>query len=103
MSLSTSTNDQTRYKFIYFVPPSSLAATKEAIFATNVAGRFPASEPLYTNVSWSSSGTGQFIPSPTSCPHTGTPGHPEILEEIKVEMQITGEENIKTVVKVLKE
>ncbi|KAI5236106.1 hypothetical protein E4T47_08627 [Aureobasidium subglaciale] len=101
--MSETTNDQTRYKFIYFVPPSSLAATKEAIFSTSVAGRFPASEPLYTDVCFHTSGQGNFTPSTTSSPHIGTPGHQEILEELKVELQITGAENVKTVVKALKE
>lgn len=46
--------DQTKYKLCYFVPPSSLQATKTAIFATNFAGVFAsptdASKILYTNV-----------------------------------------------------
>lgn len=52
--MSTATVDQTKYKFCYFVPPSSLQATKSAIFATNLAGVFSsltdASKVLYTNV-----------------------------------------------------
>ncbi|CAD0085705.1 unnamed protein product, partial [Aureobasidium mustum] len=77
-----STTDQTKYKLCYFVPPSSLQATKTAIFATNLAG--------------------QFIPGPDSTPDIGTRGKLEVLEEVRVEMQVLGRENVKKVVEVLK-
>jgi hypothetical protein len=46
--------DQTKYKLCYFVPPSSLQSTKDAIFATHLAGIFSsltdANKTLYTDV-----------------------------------------------------
>ncbi|KAI4731733.1 hypothetical protein E4T49_00615 [Aureobasidium sp. EXF-10728] len=105
--MSTTTSDQTNYKFCYFVPPSSLTATKNAIFATNLAGRFSSltdtERILYTNVCWETSGTGQFIPGPDSTPDIGERGKLEVLEEVRVEMQVRGRENVKKVVQVLKE
>ncbi|KAI4735021.1 hypothetical protein E4T50_14458 [Aureobasidium sp. EXF-12298] len=86
----STTTDQTKYKLCYFVPPSSLQATKTAIFATNLAG------------CWETSGTGQFIPGPDSTPDIGTRGKLEVLEEVRVEMQVLGRENVKKVVEVLK-
>ncbi|CAD0106604.1 unnamed protein product, partial [Aureobasidium uvarum] len=100
-TMSTTNHDQTRYKFCYFVPPSSLVATKEAIFSTTLAGGFSsltdASRVLYTNVT---SGTGQFIPGPDSTPDIGERGKLEVLEEVRVEMQVQGRDNVKKVVEV---
>lgn len=46
--------DQTKYKLCYFVPPTSLQATKDAIFGTNLAGIFSSltdvNKTLYTDV-----------------------------------------------------
>jgi hypothetical protein len=51
--ISTMT-DQTKYKLCYFVPPTSLQATKDAIFGTNLAGIFSSltdvNKTLYTDV-----------------------------------------------------
>ncbi|KAG9723946.1 hypothetical protein KCU73_g13563, partial [Aureobasidium melanogenum] len=102
----STTTDQTKYKLCYFVPPSSLQATKTAIFATNLAGVFSsltdADKVLYTNVCWETSGTGQFIPGPDATPDIGTRGKLEVLEEVRVEMQVLGRENVQKVVEVLK-
>jgi len=121
--------DQTKYKLCYFVPPTSLQATKDAIFGTNLAGIFSSltdvNKTLYTDVvsptiqhlcacigdrktddaaqCWETSGTGRFIPGPDSTPDIGTPGQLEVLEEVRVEVQVRGKENVKHVVDVLKE
>lgn len=52
---------------------------------------------------WETSGTGRFIPGPDSTPDIGTPGQLEVLEEVRVEVQVRGKENVKHVVDVLKE
>ena len=121
--------DQTKYKLCYFVPPTSLQVTKDAIFGTNLAGIFSSltdvNKNLYTDVvrptleqsyacsgvkeidelvqCWETSGTGRFIPGPDSTPDIGTPGRLEVLEEVRVEVQVRGKENVKQVVDVLKE
>ncbi|KAH0285372.1 hypothetical protein M436DRAFT_67231 [Aureobasidium namibiae CBS 147.97] len=99
--------DQTRYKLCYFVPPTSLQATKDAIFGTNLAGIFSSltdvNKTLYTDVCWETSGTGRFIPGPDSTPDIGTPGQLEVLEEVRVEVQVRGKENVKHVVDALKQ
>ncbi|KAI4843167.1 hypothetical protein E4T44_06891 [Aureobasidium sp. EXF-8845] len=99
--------DQTKYKLCYFVPPSSLQSTKDAIFATHLAGIFSsltdANKTLYTDVCWETSGTGRFIPGLDSTPDIGTPGQLEVLEEVRVEVQVQGRESVKKVVDVLKE
>jgi hypothetical protein len=122
--------DQTKYKLCYFVPPSSLQVTKDAIFATHLAGIFSsltdANKTLYTDVvclglhllhylyqcldrrlislqCWETSGTGRFIPGLESTPDIGTPGQLEVLEEVRVEVQVQGRESVRKVVDVLKE
>jgi hypothetical protein len=53
-AMSYQQTDQTKYKLCYFVPPSSLQVTKDAIFSTNLAGIFSsltdANKTLYTDV-----------------------------------------------------
>jgi hypothetical protein len=52
---------------------------------------------------WETSGTGRFIPGLDSTPDIGTPGQLEVLEEVRVEVQVQGRESVKKVVDVLKE
>jgi len=102
----SSPSDQTPYKLIFFVPPSSLTKCKSAIFNTSLCGVFPlpasANTIGYTNVCWETRGTGQFTPGPDSTPDIGERGKLTVLEEVRVEVQIRGRENVKMVVEVLK-
>ena len=95
------------YKIVYTVPPSYLAATKDAIFATGAGRYFSSSdavdassqiqssktqvpkpqEPLYQNVALETPSVGVFTPGPASNPNIGEPGTEERVEEIRVEIR----------------
>ncbi|KAK4142546.1 GTP cyclohydrolase 1 type 2/Nif3 [Dichotomopilus funicola] len=90
----------TKYKLIFFVPPSALEACKTAIFAAG-AGRYPGSG-NYTEVCFTSFGTGQFRPGATANPHIGTPGTLEEVQEARVEILCVGEEVVRGAVGGLK-
>jgi hypothetical protein len=90
----------TRYKLIFFVPPPSLSACKTAIFAAG-AGRYPGPG-KYTEVCWTSLGTGQFRPGDSAKPAIGSVGKLEQLEEVRVETLCQGEEVVRRAVEALK-
>lgn len=89
-----------RYKLIFFVPTPSLSACKTAIFAAG-AGRYPGPG-NYTEVCWTTLGTGQFRPGDTAKPAIGTVGKLEVLEEVRVETLCQGEEVVRRAVEALK-
>ncbi|KAK3290490.1 GTP cyclohydrolase 1 type 2/Nif3 [Chaetomium fimeti] len=91
----------TRYKLTFHVPPAALEACKTAIFAAG-AGRYPGSG-NYTEVCYTTLGTGQFRPGATANPHIGTPGALEHVEEARVETLCVGEEVARKAVAALKE
>ena len=90
----------TRFKLIFFVPPSALTACKTAIFAAG-AGRYPGSG-NYTECCWTTVGTGQFRPGDTANPHVGSLGKVEEVEEARVETLCVGEEVARRAVEALK-
>ncbi|THW32385.1 hypothetical protein D6D21_10401 [Aureobasidium pullulans] len=104
--MSSPTPSQTPYKLIFFTPPTSLSSCKSAIFSTSLCGQFPLPNRPdtigYKNVCWETTGTGQFIPGEDSTPDIGERGKLEVLEEVRVEVQVRGRENVGVVVEALK-
>ena len=90
----------TRFKLIFYVPPSALTACKTAIFAAG-AGRYPGSG-NYTECCWTTIGAGQFRPGDTANPHIGSLGKVEEVEEARVETLCVGEEVTRKAVEALK-
>ncbi|KFZ17383.1 hypothetical protein V501_01749 [Pseudogymnoascus sp. VKM F-4519 (FW-2642)] len=90
----------TRFKLVFFVPPASLAACKTAIFAAG-AGCYPGPG-NYTEVCWTTLGTGQFRPGDSAKPANGAVGKLEVLEEVRVETLCQGEEVVRRAVEALK-
>jgi hypothetical protein len=56
---------------------------------------------LYHNVCYSSTGTTQFIPGPTSTPAIGTPGQQELVQEVKLEFTV-GEDAVRKAVEAVR-
>lgn len=75
------------YKLIYTVPPSHLAATKQAIFA---AGGGTYDNGRYQNVTYESPGLGVFTPGTSANPNIGQVGSEERVEEVRVEVRCEG-------------
>ncbi|THZ56434.1 hypothetical protein D6C85_10607 [Aureobasidium pullulans] len=77
-----------------------------AIFSTSLCGVFPLPNRPdtigYKNVCWETIGTGRFIPGEDSTPDIGERGKLEVLEEVRVEVQVRGRENVGVVVEALK-
>jgi hypothetical protein len=90
----------TRFKLIFFVPPSALAACKSAIFGAG-AGRYPGPG-NYTECCWVSLGTGQFRPGGSANPNIGKVSELEEVQEAKVETLCLGEDVVKKAVEALK-
>jgi hypothetical protein len=90
-----------RFKLVFFVPPAALSKCKTAIFDAG-AGRYPGVG-QYTEVCWSTLGTGQFRPGETANPHIGSPGRLEELQEARVEILCVGEDVARKAVAALKE
>ncbi|KAH6631343.1 GTP cyclohydrolase 1 type 2/Nif3 [Chaetomium tenue] len=90
----------TRYKLVFHVPPAALEACKAAIFAAG-AGRYPGPG-NYTEVCYTTLGTGQFRPGATANPHIGKAGTLEHVEEARVETLCVGEEVVRRAVQALK-
>ncbi|KAH6717336.1 structural toxin protein RtxA [Leptodontidium sp. MPI-SDFR-AT-0119] len=88
------------YKLVFFVPQAALEACKTAIFAAG-AGRHPGPG-NYTEVCWTSTGTGQFRPGETASPHIGKPGALEQIQEVRVETLCLGEDVARKAVEALK-
>jgi structural hemagglutinin/hemolysin toxin protein RtxA len=67
-------------KLVWFVPPSHLDATRDAVFAAG-AGRIGA----YERCSWSTSGEGTFRGGHGTRPALGEAGRDETVTELRVE------------------
>jgi hypothetical protein len=67
-------------KLVVFVPPESLDAVRDAVFAAG-AGRIGA----YARCSWYASGTGTFLPLAGARPTVGEVGEEERVEELRLE------------------
>ncbi len=89
-----------RFKLVFYVPKSALAACKAAIFAAG-AGRYPGPG-NYTECCWTAMGTGQFRPGDTANPHIGSVGALEEVQEAKVETVCLSEDVAKKAVEALK-
>jgi hypothetical protein len=89
-----------RFKLVFFVPPSHIAAVKAAIFNAG-AGRYPGPG-NYTECAWTSLGKGQFRAGHNANPHTGKIGELTEIEEARVETLVVGEEVVKKAVEALK-
>lgn len=90
----------TRFKLIFFAPPSALAACKSAIFAAG-AGRYPGPG-TYTECCWVTLGTGQFRPGDAAKPDIGKVGALEEVQEARVETLCLGEDTVRKAVEALK-
>ena len=89
-----------RFKLVFFVPLSSLAACKTAIFAAG-AGRYPG-QGNYTECCWTALGTGQFRPGDAAKPHIGKVGELEEIQEARVETLCLGEDVVRKAIEALK-
>ncbi|KAK4466261.1 GTP cyclohydrolase 1 type 2/Nif3 [Cladorrhinum samala] len=89
-----------RYKLVFTVPSAALERCKEAVFAAG-AGRYPGPG-KYTEVCFTTLGTGQFRPGEGANPHIGKVGALEFVEEAKVETLCVGEETARKAVAALK-
>ena len=89
-----------RFKLIFFVPPSALAACKSAIFAAG-AGRYPGPG-TDTECCWVTLGTGQFRPGDAAKPNIGKVGALEEVQEARVETLCLGEDTVRKAVEALK-
>jgi hypothetical protein len=69
-----------RRKFVVFVPPESLDAVRDALFAAG-AGRIGA----YERCSWYTEGTGTFLGGDESRPAVGERGVEERVPELRLE------------------
>jgi hypothetical protein len=78
-----------RFKLIFFVPPSALAASKSAILT-------------YTECCWVTLGTGQFRPGDEAKPNIGNVGVLEEVPEARVETLCLGEDTVRKAVEALK-
>lgn len=90
-----------RYKLIFFVPPSSLSTCKAAIFSAG-AGRYPGLG-QYTECCFQTTGQGQFRPGPTATPNIGKIGELESVVEARVETLCVGSDVARKAVDALKE
>ncbi|KAF8854610.1 hypothetical protein BDZ45DRAFT_656372 [Acephala macrosclerotiorum] len=89
-----------RFKLIFYVPPSSLAVCKAAIFAAG-AGRY-SGPGNYTECCWTALGTGQFRPGDAAKPNIGKVGELEEVQEARVETLCLGEDVARKAVEALK-
>jgi hypothetical protein len=87
----------TRYKLAFYVPITAASAVKRAIFATG-AGTIGE----YTHCAFQVKGQGQFRPSSNAKPAIGEPEKEEKVEEYKVEITCSDEENTRAAVRELK-
>lgn len=69
------------YKLVFYVPPSHLDETKQAVFNTE-AGQIG----QYDHCCWQVLGEGQFRPLKGSSPFLGETGNLEMVEEYRVEL-----------------
>lgn len=94
------TSTITRFKLVFFVPPSALETTKSAIFAAG-AGRYPGPG-NYTECCFTSKGLGQFRPGDEANPNIGKKGKLEEVEEVRVETLCLGRDVAVKAVEALK-
>jgi len=87
----------TRYKLAFYVPVAHAVAVKRAIFATGAG-----SIGNYRNCAFQVRGQGQFSPMEGANPAIGEVGKEEIVEEHKVEILCSDEENTRDAVRELK-
>lgn len=87
----------TRYKLVFYVPPSHATVVKRAIFATG-AGTIG----KYKNCAFQVQGQGQFLPQEDANPTIGQVGQEETVEEFKVEILCLDEESTKNAVREMK-
>lgn len=85
-----------RFKLIFYVPASSLAACKAAVFA---AGAGPGN---YTECCWTTLGMGQFRLGKTANPNIGKLGELEKVEEARMETLCLGMDVARKAVEALK-
>jgi len=86
-----------RYKLAFYVPIANATAVKNAIFATG-AGTIG----NYRHCAFQVKGLGQFLPSEKANPVIGESGKEEVVEEYKVEILCSDEENTRDAVRELK-
>ncbi|KAI1395920.1 GTP cyclohydrolase 1 type 2/Nif3 [Hypoxylon fuscum] len=98
--MATIGSSTARFKLVFRVPPSALAACKSAIFAAG-AGRYPGPG-NYTECCWTAMGTGQFRPGDAANPHIGKVGELEEIPEVRVETLCVGESVVRKAVEALK-
>jgi hypothetical protein len=98
--MATVASTPARFKLVFYVPPSDLAACKTAVFAAG-AGRYPGPG-NYTECSWTVMGTGQFRPGDAANPHIGEVGALEEVQEVRVETMCVGEDVARKAVEALK-
>ncbi len=67
-------------KLVVFVPPASLDAVRDALFAAG-AGRIGE----YERCSWYTEGTGTFLPLPGADPAIGERGEEQRVPELRLE------------------
>jgi hypothetical protein len=84
------------YKLVTFVPLTHTDAVRTAMGVAG-AGRIGS----YTHCSFSSRGTGRFLPGEGSNPAIGAVGKPEEVEEERIEILCT-EETIDTIIAAMK-
>ncbi|KAL6709460.1 hypothetical protein ACN47E_001395 [Coniothyrium glycines] len=89
-----------RFKLVFFVPPVALTACTTAIFATG-AGRYPGPGG-YSEVCFTTRGTGQFRPGDSANPHIGKVGELEEVDEYRVEIMCLGRDVVVKAVEALK-
>lgn len=92
--------EATRYKLVFFVPPTALPPIKEAIFATG-AGRYPGPGD-YSQCCFTTPGIGQFLPGESAKPAIGEPGKVEEVGEVRCEIICVGQDVAKEAVTALK-
>jgi hypothetical protein len=85
------------YKLCFFVPITHATAVKRAVFATG-AGTIG----KYKHCAFQVKGEGQFLPADDANPAIGEPGKEETVEEYKVEILCSDEDNAKEAVRELK-
>jgi hypothetical protein len=74
------------YKLVWFVPPSHLEATREAVFGAG-AGTIGA----YERCSWATLGEGTFFGTEGADPTVGEAGRDETVTELRVETIVPAE------------
>jgi hypothetical protein len=75
-----------RYKLVWFVPPSALQDTRDAVFAAG-AGWIGG----YSRCSWATLGEGTFLGTGGTSPAVGDAGRDERVTEYRVETVVAAE------------